>query len=108
MHFTQGRRCAMISAPPKPQPWENLKPKPKPRRLQPRKAMTIAAGFCFDGRIMLCADTKITAAIKTNESKLLSMVHKEKCVTVFAISATDFDLAKAAVRECEDAIENIH
>jgi hypothetical protein len=70
--------------------------------------MTIAAGFEFDGGIMLCADTKITADIKTNESKLLWMIHKEKCVTVFAISATDFDLAKAAARQCEEAIGQIH
>lgn len=70
--------------------------------------MTIAAGFEFDGGIMLCADTKITADIKTNESKLFWEVYKEKCVTAFAVSANDFGLAKAAVRECEDGIGKIH
>jgi 20S proteasome alpha/beta subunit len=71
--------------------------------------MSVAAAFEFDGGVMLCADTKLTAAIKMTDSKLFSRFYADgQCVTVFAVSASDFDLAKAAVRECEEDIEHIN
>lgn len=61
----------MIRALLKPHRFEN----PKPLRLLSRRAMTIAAGFCFKDGILLCADTQHTSSSKTNESKILQIQH---------------------------------
>lgn len=71
--------------------------------------MTIAAGFAFKDGLLFCADTKITTDIKTNERKLFEQSYADgECFTVFAISADDFNLAKAAIRDCEEAVGKIH
>ena len=74
--------------------------------------MTVAAGFECDDGLLLCADTKITTQIKTNESKLLFNLYDGEVTgqysTVFAVASDDFDLAKAAVREYEEGIGRIN
>lgn len=75
------------------------------RTAQRGKAMTIAAGFVFDGGFILSADTKITRAIKTDESKLDYRVFDGKrCEVCTAFSASDVSYARAAVQVCLDAV----
>ena len=52
-------------------PKPRLPPKPEPKRLPRRKAVTIAAGFRFNGGVILCADTQeVIAHSKTSVPKL--------------------------------------
>ncbi len=56
----------------------------------------------------MCADTKITTQMKTNESKLFALEYKRNgCVTVFGVAANDFDVAKGAIHDCENAVNKL-
>ncbi|HEV2499582.1 MAG TPA: hypothetical protein VGY31_08400 [Terriglobia bacterium] len=82
-------------------------PKPKPWGPEKGKAMSIGIGFRFDCGWLLCADTKITAAVKTNETKTFVCGYSDPafdCVTAFTVAASDFGLAKSAIRDCEEAV----
>lgn len=80
----------------------------RPLRLQKRRAMTVAASFRFDGGILLCADTKISTYIKTNESKIFASEYSEGAFySAICVACNNFDLAKGAVRECEEALANV-
>src|SRR5208283_2111338 len=93
-----------------------LKPLPFPRINKPRihqrprrKRMTVAAGFAFDDGLLFCVDTKVSTAIKTNESKLLFYTHGNgQCATVFAISSDDLDFPRSAVESCQAAVDKIN
>ena len=91
--------------------FNHFKPRPfiKPKVKRPRrKRVTIAAGFSFDGGLLLCADTKITTDVKTNESKLFYRAYGNgECATTFAVAAEDLDFATAAIDECQDAIAKL-
>ena len=68
--------------------------------------MTIAIGIKFEYGVLLCADTKITTHVKTNQSKLITHVYGDgdTCATAFAF-AGDVDFARAAIRDCKYQIE---
>jgi 20S proteasome alpha/beta subunit len=71
--------------------------------------MTIAAGFVYDEGLILCADTKITTAIKTHESKLVECIYRDrKCYTAFAVAANDLKFAKSAIDSCEEAVAKVN
>lgn len=57
-----------------------------------RRWMTISAGFCFQGGILLCADTEITVGqLKTNNTKILRRAFPD-CSIAIAIAG---DVAQA-------------
>src|SRR5271165_3390167 len=81
----------------------------KPARLSRRKPVTIAACFEFDDGILFCADTKITADVKTNQTKIFPNDYTgpgSYCATVFVIAGS-VPYAKAAIRECEKRIAKL-
>lgn len=91
----------------KPLPFDPRR-KPKPQRLPVRKVVTIAAGFQFDDGILLCADTKIATNIKTTESKIFACEYSDgRFYSVFCVACNNFDLAKGAIRQCEEALAGI-
>lgn len=63
---------------------------PKPLRLLNRRAMTIAAGFCFGDGILLCADTQHTSSSKTHESKILQVRHSGAALVLVLAGRTRF------------------
>jgi hypothetical protein len=70
--------------------------------------MTIATGFVHDEGLLFCVDTKITTAIKTDESKIVYRNYGSgQCATTFVISANDLKFAKTAIECCEDAIAKV-
>lgn len=88
---------------------EVYRPKPPKKQRPRRKRVTIAAGFTFNGGLLLCADTKITCDVKTNESKLFYRTYGDgESATAFAVAADDLDFATAAISECQDAIAKLN
>lgn len=94
-----------------------LKPLPFPRIGKPRithqrprrKRMTVAAGFMFDNGLLFCVDTKVSTAIKANESKLLFYTHGDgQCATAFAISSDDLNFPRSAVESCRAVVGKIN
>ncbi len=70
--------------------------------------MTLAAGFMFADGILFCVDTKVSTAVKTNESKLLFYTHGNgQCGTAFAISSADLNFPRSAVESCRTAVDKI-
>jgi len=70
--------------------------------------MTVAAGFVFDEGFLFCVDTKITGAIKTNESKLIHYRYANgACATTFAISSDDLNFPRAACEACYEAVNRV-
>src|ERR1700677_3865297 len=66
-----------------------------------RKSMTIGVGFAYDGGLLLCADTKVSGAIKENQSKIdVRTSNNGYCRIAFAMSAVDLNFPKSAVDKC--------
>ena len=100
----------MISAKPKPLPiridsrifqpkfWPKL---PQIENRLRRKPVTIAAGFICEDGLLLCADTKITTSVKTNESKMVHHVSDDRqCSLTFVMSSDDLNFPRAAIQSC--------
>ena len=64
--------------------------------------MTIAAGFCYDGGILLCADSLYTGGMKLHQTKLFPFQHSDGCVA-FALAGNE-GYGKFAIQEAQDAI----
>ncbi len=93
----------------KPLPEITAKRKPHPERFRRRKRMTVAAGFAFDDGVLFCVDTKVSASIKTNESKLLFYRYDDgQCGTAFAMSSADLNFPRAAAESCRLAVDKIN
>jgi len=106
--FMPVRERRLVLPPGQPRP-EIHKQQPPKKKQPPRKRVTIAAGFKFDGGVLLCADTKITSAVKGNETKLLYRSYGlGECATAFGVAAADFDFAKAAVESCQNTIASFN
>lgn len=70
------------------------------------KTLTIAAGFCFQEGILLCADTEQTVGhLKTSDSKIISEEFSD-CSVAFAI-AGDVAHATSAVQQILSDLRNI-
>jgi 20S proteasome alpha/beta subunit len=92
----------MIAARPPERVRENIVQRRKVKR------MTVAAGFDCDKGLVFCADTKITAAAKTEASKISFETYANgECATVFTISASDMNFAATAVRDCQEAVSKM-
>ena len=76
--------------------------RPRPTEYRPRrKPVTVAAGFVCEDGVLLCADTKITTAIKTNESKIAEFVSDDQlCALTFVMSSGDLNFPRSAVNAC--------
>ncbi len=75
---------------------------------RPKKNMTIAAGFHFNGGLLFCVDTKVSTDIKTNESKLIYYTYADgECATAFAMSSDDLNFPRSACESCRDAVSKI-
>ena len=87
-------------------------PHPKPKRFPRREAVTIAAGFCFDGGVLVCADTQFSSAlVKFFESKLMFIDPVDSSSgsslkVMFAMSGTDGHM-QTAVSKCERALAGL-
>lgn len=78
----------------------------KPSRTKP---MTIGIGFSCEDGILLCADTKITTNIKTNESKLVHYSSADfQCSLTFVLSGDDVNFPKAAALACWEFVKNLN
>lgn len=87
---------------------EVYRPHPPKKKRPRRKHVTIAAGFNFDGGLLLCADTKITTDAKTNESKLFYRDYANgQCATAFTVAAEDLEFAINAINSCQASIEQL-
>jgi len=63
--------------------------------------VTIAAGFICENGFLLCADTKITTTIKTNESKMVHHVSDDGlCSLTFVMSSDDINFPRATIQAC--------
>jgi len=86
---------------------QTRRPNPKPRTLPRRetsprkKAMTIAAGFfCKDG-VLLCADTKISTDVHTEETKLAFYRSDDAQLAItFAMTSVDVDFSRSSADRC--------
>ncbi len=66
-----------------------------------RKPVTVAAGFVCEDGVLLCADTKITTSIKTNESKIAEFVSNDRqCALTFVMSSDDLNFPRSAINAC--------
>lgn len=94
-----------------PKPLTRILPLPRHHKRLPerkRKPMTVAAGFVFDGGVLLCVDTKVSTTIKTNESKLIHYRYADgACATTFAIASDDLNFPRAACEACYEAVNKI-
>jgi hypothetical protein len=69
--------------------------------------MTIAACFEFEDGVLFCADTKITAQMKTTHTKIFDRVYeKGHCASVFVLTGT-VPYAKSAIESCESRIAKL-
>lgn len=84
-------------------------PKPAPKLYRPRRTLvTAAVGFVYDEGLVFCADTKVSYAVKGNESKLpFFALGNGRCALQFAISGNDINFAKSAVTRCVERIEKM-
>jgi hypothetical protein len=96
----------MIKPPSKPPT-----PKPQFKRLPKRNAVTIIAGFNFHRGIVLCADTKHTAAMKLDASKIFTKEYwagdpkfQTKARSAIAYAGS-MRYARMAIRKIEDRID---
>ena len=82
--------------------WKSPIAKPNWRAHRPqRKPVTIAVGFLHDGGLLLCADTKVSGAIKENQSKIdVRVSNNGYCRVAFAMSGVDLNFSKSAVDKC--------
>lgn len=64
--------------------------------------MTIAAGFCYDNGILLCADSQYTGSAKINQTKIFPIEY-EGGRAVFALAGNEA-YAKQAIQESEHAV----
>lgn len=63
--------------------------------------MTIAAGFACDDGVLLCADTKVSTDIQTQESKLAFYRSDDaQLAMAFAMTAVDLDLSRPSADRC--------
>jgi 20S proteasome alpha/beta subunit len=68
------------------------------------RAMTIAAGFKFDGGILLCADTEQTQGeLKFDSSKIVTVDLRPACTVAFAL-AGDVAYATMAIQEMKQEL----
>lgn len=73
-----------------------------------RKPVTIGIGFAYDDGLLLCADTKISAAMKAHETKLAHFVSKNGYFRIaFAMSGQDMNFPRAAIEQCWEFIRGI-
>jgi hypothetical protein len=71
-----------------------------------RNRLTIAVGFTHDGGLLLCADTKVSGAIKENQSKLdVRTSNNGYCRIAFAMSGIDLNFPKSAVEKCWEYVQ---
>lgn len=71
-----------------------------------RDRVTVAVGFAHQGGLLLCADTKVSGAIKENQSKIdVRVSNNGYCRIAFAMSAIDLNFPKSAVDKCWAHIE---
>lgn len=69
--------------------------------------MTIAACFEFEGGVLFCADTKITAQMKTTHTKIFDKVYEKRhCASVFVLTGA-VPYAKSAIESCEGRIAKL-
>src|SRR5438105_14228253 len=64
--------------------------------------MTIAAGFCYDDGLLLCADSMHTSDLKLHRPKIF-MTRYEDGLIAFALAGHE-GYAKMAIQDCTDAI----
>ncbi|HTW44942.1 MAG TPA: hypothetical protein VMD58_05305 [Acidobacteriaceae bacterium] len=63
--------------------------------------MTIAAGFSCEDGVLLCADTKVSTDVKTNESKLAFYRSEDaQLAMAFAMTAVDLDFSRSSADRC--------
>jgi 20S proteasome alpha/beta subunit len=80
-----------------------------PRAYRPRrKPVSIGVAFVYDQGIVFCADTKISAAVKGNESKIRFHLSKDSlCAMTFGMAGTDSIFLKAAVEACWERVKKM-
>jgi len=80
-----------------------------PRIYRPKRIpVGIAIGFAYDDGLLFCADTKISANIKTNESKIAYYCSDDQnCTMTFAMSSTDVNFPRSAVESCWGFVEKM-
>lgn len=82
-------------------------PRPKLKRLERRKYVTIAAGFVCNSGIVLCADTQEQAGyIKTTGQKIFGY-KRDWCNAVFA-GAGNADLIDSLIEQIADKLDEGH
>jgi hypothetical protein len=70
--------------------------------------MTIGIGFASDGGLLLCADTKVSGAIKENQSKIdLRVSSNGYCRIAFVMSGIDLNFPKSAVEKCWEFVQGV-
>lgn len=65
--------------------------------------MTIAAGFHFDGGILLCADTQFTSSSKTSQSKIFQIPHH--AATLVLVLAGRYMFARRAIERITETFQ---
>ena len=74
-------------------------------RMSEKAPVTIAAGFCFDKGLLLCADTQYSADQKTYESKVFHIQHYGAHVLMLLVGSEGY--AKRAVEMVAAEVKNI-
>jgi hypothetical protein len=72
---------------------------PLKHKLYPER-MTIAAGFCYKGGVLLCSDSELTIGNSKMEGMKIGKI-EGKWGRAFAVCAGNVDYATAAFQECE-------
>ena len=100
-------RQSVVPFPIKPTPPQTRRREPKPRTLPRRetsprkKAMTVAAGFFCEDGVLLCADTKISTDVQTEESKLVFYRSDDaQLAMAFAMTSMDLDFSRSSADRC--------
>ena len=69
--------------------------------------MTIGVGFAYGGGVLLCADTKVSGAIKENQSKIdIRVSNNGYCRIAFVMSGVDLNFPKSAVEKCWEHLQS--
>jgi hypothetical protein len=68
--------------------------------------MTMAAGFLYNGGIVVCADTLISGGIVSSHKSKLGGYRFDDGVAIFAI-AGHVDMAETAIQQCEEPLSTL-
>ena len=81
---------------------------PDRRAVPRRRPVSIGVAFVYDEGIVFCTDTKVSATVKTNESKTVFHVSSNSlCAMTFGMAGTDSIFLKAAVEACWTAVKKM-